>query len=178
MIDGVVKLASLQAPQMTHSLSSLVHLVSIIHLKPQGSISPVKLMIITMCRSDSRSYVHAHSSEMGGGAELWWGLLMLICHVFASPMTVVDWCYCIPSTGLHTLASHCGIVAHCNWNRIFSETIFPRLPQPQRRLWSSSQYSTVRASRLNLWGALVCLFLRCRAAARGLFVSTLMRIFV
>lgn len=71
-------------------------------------------------------------------------------------------CYCIPSTSLHTLASHCGIVAHCNWNRIFSEIIFPRLPQPQRRLWSSSQYSTVQASRLNLWGALVCLFLRCK----------------
>lgn len=70
MIDGAVKLTQLQPPQVTHSLGSLVHLVSIIHPNPQGYISHVKLMIITMRISDSGSYVPTHSSEIEGGAEL------------------------------------------------------------------------------------------------------------
>lgn len=89
-------------------------------------------------------------------------------------------CYWRPSTGLniHTVASHFGTVAYCKWNRIFSEITFQILPQPQRRLWRSSQYSTVQASRLNLWGALVCLTLKKVHAAQGLFILTLMRIFI
>lgn len=75
---------------MTHSCTSLVHLVSIIHPKPRGSIGHVKIMIITMCCSDSRSYVPAHSSDIGGGTGLWWGFLMLSRRVFSNPMTIAE----------------------------------------------------------------------------------------